>query len=64
MIVRVSLVWRSPRPPTFTVRRAYKTKALETHPDKLDPDANEKDKEISEARFRQVSHPDLWLATI
>ncbi|KAF9462906.1 DnaJ domain-containing protein [Collybia nuda] len=36
------------------VRRAYKRKALETHPDKLGPTAHEQEKEIAEAQFRKV----------
>ncbi|KAL0577513.1 hypothetical protein V5O48_004454 [Marasmius crinis-equi] len=43
--------------PTATpeqVRKAYKVKALETHPDKLDPGASEQLKELAEKRFHQV----------
>ncbi|KAJ7576893.1 hypothetical protein C8J56DRAFT_1061608 [Mycena floridula] len=36
------------------VRKAYKHKALETHPDKLDPGASEEQKYEAEARFREV----------
>ncbi|KAK7031404.1 Dnaj-like protein subfamily b member 8-like protein [Favolaschia claudopus] len=36
------------------IRRAYKAKALETHPDKLDPSASPEDKQAAEARFHQV----------
>jgi DnaJ family protein C protein 17 len=36
------------------VRRAYKQRALETHPDKLDPVLSEEDKHAAEARFHQV----------
>ncbi|PCH44198.1 DnaJ-domain-containing protein [Wolfiporia cocos MD-104 SS10] len=36
------------------VRRAYKLKALETHPDKLALDATEIEREAAEARFRDV----------
>lgn len=36
------------------VRRAYKTKALETHPDKLEPNASPEEKQASEARFHEV----------
>ncbi|KAH9888848.1 DnaJ-domain-containing protein [Cubamyces lactineus] len=36
------------------VRKAYKTKALETHPDKLPPDADEVEVEAAEAQFRDV----------
>ncbi|KAF5390417.1 hypothetical protein D9757_005256 [Collybiopsis confluens] len=36
------------------VRRAYKQKALETHPDKLDPGASAREKESAERRFREV----------
>ncbi|KAJ8094474.1 hypothetical protein PM082_010908 [Marasmius tenuissimus] len=43
--------------PTATqeqVRKAYKVKALETHPDKLDPGASEQAKQLAEKRFHQV----------
>ncbi|KAJ7173757.1 DnaJ domain-containing protein [Mycena filopes] len=36
------------------IRRAYRAKALETHPDKLDPSASPEEKQASEAKFRQV----------
>ncbi|KAJ7089704.1 DnaJ domain-containing protein [Mycena belliarum] len=36
------------------IRRAYRTKALETHPDKLDPAASPEEKQASEARFHEV----------
>ncbi|ESK97746.1 dnaj-like protein subfamily b member 8-like protein [Moniliophthora roreri MCA 2997] len=36
------------------VRKAYKLKALETHPDKLDHGASQRDKEAAEKRFHQV----------
>ncbi|KAJ6624932.1 DnaJ domain-containing protein [Mycena sp. CBHHK59/15] len=36
------------------IRRAYRLKALETHPDKLDPTATPEDRQGSEARFREV----------
>ncbi|KAF7317913.1 J domain-containing protein [Mycena kentingensis (nom. inval.)] len=36
------------------IRRAYKAKALETHPDKLDPTASVEKKQASEAKFRRV----------
>ncbi|KAI0923847.1 hypothetical protein AcW1_006692 [Taiwanofungus camphoratus] len=36
------------------VRRAYKLKALETHPDKLPPGAVEAERQAAEARFRDV----------
>lgn len=36
------------------VRRAYKRKALGTHPDKLGPAADEAEKEVAEAQFRKV----------
>lgn len=38
----------------FSVRRAYKLKALETHPDKLDPGASSEEKQVAETRFHQV----------
>ncbi|KAJ6485869.1 hypothetical protein C8R45DRAFT_285196 [Mycena sanguinolenta] len=39
------------------IRRAYRAKALETHPDKLDPGASPDDKQASEARFHAVRFP-------
>ncbi|KAJ7132146.1 DnaJ domain-containing protein [Mycena epipterygia] len=36
------------------IRRAYRTKALETHPDKLEPSASPEEKQASEARFHEV----------
>ncbi|KAJ3771104.1 DnaJ-domain-containing protein [Lentinula raphanica] len=36
------------------VRRAYKQKALETHPDKLEPGASNVEKERAERSFREV----------
>ncbi|KAF8202221.1 DnaJ-domain-containing protein [Pholiota molesta] len=36
------------------VRRAYRKRALETHPDKLDPGANDKEKEEAERQFHRV----------
>ncbi|KAF8889340.1 DnaJ domain-containing protein [Infundibulicybe gibba] len=36
------------------VRRAYKQKALETHPDKLDPGASEEEKARAQAKFHKV----------
>ncbi|KAJ3730048.1 DnaJ domain-containing protein [Lentinula guzmanii] len=36
------------------VRRAYKQRALETHPDKLEPGASNVDKEHAERSFREV----------
>ncbi|KAJ6581190.1 DnaJ domain-containing protein [Mycena capillaripes] len=36
------------------IRRAYRAKALETHPDKLDPSASPEDKQASEAKFHEV----------
>ncbi|KAG7093981.1 hypothetical protein E1B28_007611 [Marasmius oreades] len=43
--------------PTATpeqIRKAYRLKALETHPDKLDPKSSEKLKQASEKKFHQV----------
>jgi len=37
-----------------TVRRAYKQKVLETHPDKLPPDSTEEEKEAAHERFSKV----------
>ncbi|KAJ7493406.1 DnaJ-domain-containing protein [Mycena galericulata] len=36
------------------IRRAYKAKALETHPDKLEPTASLEEKQASEAKFHEV----------
>ncbi|EGN96619.1 hypothetical protein SERLA73DRAFT_184716 [Serpula lacrymans var. lacrymans S7.3] len=36
------------------VRKAYKQKALETHPDKLEPTASEKERRAAEGKFRNV----------
>ncbi|KAJ3809987.1 hypothetical protein EV368DRAFT_65171 [Lentinula lateritia] len=36
------------------VRRAYKQRALETHPDKLEPGASSREKERAERSFREV----------
>ncbi|KAJ7355598.1 DnaJ-domain-containing protein [Mycena albidolilacea] len=36
------------------IRRAYKAKALETHPDKLEQGASPEDKQASEAKFHEV----------
>lgn len=38
------------------VRRAYRKRALETHPDKLDPGANDKEKEEAERQFHRVTN--------
>ncbi|KAF8141686.1 DnaJ-domain-containing protein [Boletus edulis] len=39
---------------TEDVRKAYKTKALETHPDKLEPTASERERRAAEGKFRNV----------
>lgn len=36
------------------VRKAYKTKALETHPDKLEPSASDRERRAAEGKFRNV----------
>src|SRR5229473_4871861 len=38
----------------WTVRRAYKQKVLETHPDKLPPDSTEEEKEAAREQFSKV----------
>ncbi|KAH9935054.1 DnaJ-domain-containing protein [Amylocystis lapponica] len=40
--------------PPDAVRKAYKTKVLETHPDKLRPGAPESERQAAEARFRDI----------
>lgn len=37
------------------VRKAYKRRALQTHPDKLGPTASVREKEIAESEFRLVT---------
>jgi DnaJ-class molecular chaperone len=39
---------------TDHVRKAYKTKALETHPDKLEPTATNRERRAAEGKFRNV----------
>ncbi|KAH0836596.1 DnaJ domain-containing protein [Lanmaoa asiatica] len=39
---------------TEDVRKAYKTKALETHPDKLEPTASDRARRAAEGKFRNV----------
>ncbi|KAF8845208.1 DnaJ-domain-containing protein [Paxillus ammoniavirescens] len=39
---------------TDDVRKAYKTKALETHPDKLEPTASARERRAAEGKFRNV----------
>jgi len=39
---------------TEDVRKAYKTKALETHPDKLEPTASDRSRRAAEGKFRNV----------
>ncbi|KAG8220882.1 DnaJ domain-containing protein [Butyriboletus roseoflavus] len=39
---------------TEEVRKAYKTKALETHPDKLEPTASDRERRAAEGKFRNV----------
>ena len=42
------------------MRKAYRQKVLETHPDKLGPDASEQEKQEAEDQFRNVgvTNPD------
>jgi curved DNA-binding protein CbpA len=37
-----------------SVRRAYKQKVLETHPDKLPPDSTEEEKDAAHEQFSKV----------
>ncbi|KAG6333540.1 hypothetical protein ID866_5551 [Astraeus odoratus] len=39
---------------TEDVRKGYKLKALETHPDKLEPTATERERRAAEGKFRNV----------
>lgn len=39
----------------FVVKKAYKKKALETHPDRLPAGSTPADKKVSEERFQKVS---------
>jgi curved DNA-binding protein CbpA len=39
-----------------TVRRAYKQKVLETHPDKLPPDSTEEEKGAAREQFSKVGY--------
>jgi hypothetical protein len=39
----------------WTVRRAYKQKVLETHPDKLPPDSTEEETDAAREQFSKVS---------
>ena len=56
--VRVSLLLDlgcSPNLRSATVRRSYKQKLLETHPDKLPPTASEEERKAAEDLFHQVT---------
>lgn len=44
----------TPDATTEDVRKAYKLKALETHPDKLEPTATERERRGAEGKFRNV----------
>lgn len=44
----------TPNATTEDVRKAYKLKALETHPDKLEPTASERERRAAEGKFRNV----------
>jgi len=39
---------------TDEIRKAYRKKALETHPDKLDPNATDEDKQAAEHQFHKI----------
>ncbi len=39
------------------VRKAYRKRALETHPDKLEPNASDKEKQEAERHFHRVIAP-------
>ncbi|KAJ7281909.1 hypothetical protein C8J57DRAFT_1057203 [Mycena rebaudengoi] len=42
------------------IRRAYRLKALETHPDKLDPNASPEEKQAAEAKFHEARRLNLF----
>ncbi|KAI6122669.1 DnaJ-domain-containing protein [Pisolithus croceorrhizus] len=44
----------TPNATTEDVRKAYKLKALETHPDKLEPTASDRERRAAEGKFRNV----------
>lgn len=48
------------------VRKAYRKKALQTHPDRLPRDIPLAEKEAAEERFRQVHsrQPDIYVVNI
>lgn len=46
----------SVEPELWTVRRAYKQKVLETHPDKLPPDSTEEEKDVAREQFSKVRY--------
>ena len=48
------MLFRSKLNNTFSVRKAYRKRALETHPDKLDPGASEAEKQDAEQQFHKV----------
>ena len=41
------------------VRRAYRKRALETHPDKLEPGVSEGEKQDAEQQFHKVKYSSL-----
>ncbi|KAJ2914633.1 hypothetical protein MD484_g5772, partial [Candolleomyces efflorescens] len=41
--------------PTDEIRRAYRKRALETHPDKLEPSASEEERQATEREFHKVN---------
>jgi len=59
----ISLSDSSLTPSLYAVRRAYKEKALQTHPDKVPPGASAAEKAASEDQFRRVCDIDLTLGS-
>jgi len=50
-------MYHPPHSQLSTVRKAYRRKALETHPDRLPQGASPAEKAVAEERFRKVITP-------